>query len=101
MEVSVANRIGTVRRGMAVGLALCVGSIASAAAPKVTRGDVTRRVTDGRAAESMAVRKASGTLVEAQALVAAGKTAEAVIALNKLIHMQLPANPEAQKLVAD
>ena len=86
---------------MAVGLAVCIGSIASAAAPKVTRGDVTRRVTDGRAAEANAVRKASGLLIEAQALVAAGKTAEAVTALNSLVHMQLPANPEAQKLVAD
>src|SRR5262245_34852604 len=101
MEVRVANRIGFVRRSVAVGMVMCVGSIASAAAPKVTRGDVTRRVTDGRVAEANAVRKASGMLVDAQALVAAGKTAEAVSALNKLVHLQLPANPEAQKLVAE
>ena len=104
-----ADRIGSRRSSvpcLAVGVAVCIGSIvagstASAAAPRVTRDDVTHRVTDGRTADPFAVRKASGLLVHAQALVAEGRSDEAVSELNKLIRMELPANRDAEKLIAD
>ncbi|HJQ99515.1 MAG TPA: hypothetical protein VJ826_14465 [Candidatus Polarisedimenticolaceae bacterium] len=62
---------------------------------------MTKRVTDGRSGEALAVQKASGMLVHAQALLAAGRSAEAVSELNKLVHLQLPATREAEKLMAE
>ena len=72
-----------------------------AAAPKVTRADVTRRTTEGRSGDAFEVRKASNLLAHAQALIAAGSTDQAVAELNKLVRMQLPATQEADKLIAE
>jgi hypothetical protein len=81
-------------------LVLSAGSVL-AAARSVTRGDVTHRVVDGRNEGSFAVRKANGMLAQAQALVAQGRSADAVNVLNKVIGMDLPANREADKLIAE
>ena len=83
---------------MSVALA---GSPASAAAPSVTRGDVTHRVIDGRAEASYLVRKAGGMLAHARELLAQGNSTEAVALLAKVVRMDLPAGREADKLIAD
>jgi hypothetical protein len=76
-------------------------STGNAANLAVTRADVTHRAVDGRGAEFFAVRKANNLLAHAQSLVAEGKSGDAVIVLNNLVRMELPANREADKLIAD
>jgi hypothetical protein len=67
----------------------------------VTRADVAQRVIAGRGEGSFAVRKATGLVAEAQALVASGKSADAIGVLNKVVRMDLPANREAEKVLID
>jgi len=91
---------------LVVCLVPCVGSVlagssGSAAGPTVTRAGVTQRVVAGRAEGSFAVRKGHNMLAQAQSLVAEGRSVAAVSVLDKVAHMDLPANREADKLIAE
>jgi len=75
-------------------LVLCVGSVLAAK-------DMSTYVKSSRADGIAVVQKATSMVAEAQALLAAGHSNEAVNVLNKVTQMELPATLEANKVIAD